>query len=64
MVVERRRAGDLWVLSRVLMRASFTIPLPRIGRAFDLAMLFDDYHVNEGLPDSLFSTRRAKAGAR
>jgi hypothetical protein len=55
MVVERTRVGDLWMLSRVLVRVETTIPLPRVGRAFDVAILFDDYHVNAGLPDSLFS---------
>ena len=55
MVVERRRVGDLWMLSRVLMRAEMSIPLPRFGKAFDVAMLCDDYAINSGLPDSLFS---------
>jgi hypothetical protein len=55
MVVERARVGDLWMLSRVLVRVEMTIPLPRVGRAFDVAILFDDYRVNSGLPDSLFS---------
>lgn len=55
MVVERQRVGDLWMLSRVLMRAELTFSIPRIGRTFDVGILFDDYHVNSGLPDSLFA---------
>jgi len=58
MVVERQRVGDLWMLSRVLVRIELTISIPRVGRSFDAGILFDDYHVNEGLPDSVF----AKAG--
>jgi len=63
MVIERRRAGDLWVLSRVLLRAEMSFTIPRFGKAFDLAMLYDDYVINGGLPDSLFVSRpRAAAG--
>lgn len=60
MVVERTRAGEFWVLSRMLVRIEFTVPLPRVGRAVDLALTQTDYTVNAGLPDSLFAgTRRA-----
>ena len=55
MVVERRRVGSFWVLSRVLMRARFTLPLPRVGRSVDLSIHYDDYRLNEGLPDSVFT---------
>jgi hypothetical protein len=55
MVVERQRAGDLWVLSRVLMRATLTFTVPHFGKEFDIAVLFSDYAVNHGLPDSLFT---------
>jgi hypothetical protein len=55
MVVERTRVGDLWMLSRVLMRVEMTFPIPRVGRSFDVGILFDDYHINTGLPDSLFT---------
>ena len=55
MVVERQRVGDLWMLSRVLMRVEMTFSIPRVGRAFDVAVLFDDYHLNTQLPDSLFA---------
>lgn len=60
MVIERRRVGDFWVLARVLMRASFTIPVPRLGRRLDFSLQFDQYALNRGLPDSLF----VAAGAR
>lgn len=55
MVVERQRVGDMWMLSRVLLRAELTFPIPRVGRSFDFGILFDDYQVNRGLPDSLFT---------
>jgi hypothetical protein len=55
MVVERTRAGDFWVLSRVLIRMELTIPIPKFGRAFDFAMAMSDYTINSGLPDSLFA---------
>jgi hypothetical protein len=55
MVVERERAGDFWVMSRVLVRIELTVPVPRLGRSFDFAMAFSDYTVNSGLPDSLFA---------
>ena len=55
MVVERTRAGEFWVLSRVLVRMELTVPIPRFGRAFDFAMAMSDYTVNSDLPDSLFA---------
>lgn len=54
MVVERQRVDDFWVLSRVFARVRTTIPLPQVGTSLDLAIRFDDYTVNTGLPDSLF----------
>jgi hypothetical protein len=54
-VIERRRVGDFWVLGRVLMRADLTIPMPRLGKRIEMAMLFDQYALNRGLPDSLFT---------
>jgi hypothetical protein len=56
MVIERERVGDFWVLHRVLMRAHFTLPLPRIGRRMDLSLMFDQYALNSGLPESLFTS--------
>ena len=61
MVVERERAGEFWVLSRMLVRMELTMPVPKLGRSFDFALAFNDYTVNSGLPDSLFA---ARAGAR
>ncbi len=58
LVIERTRVGPYWVLGRVLMRADFTVPLPKLGRSLDFAMRFDDYAVNSGLPDSLFAEKR------
>lgn len=55
MVVERRRQGDFWVLSRVLARIELTIPIPGVGKSFDFGIQFSDYHINEGIPDSLFA---------
>jgi hypothetical protein len=55
MVVERTRAGDFWVLSRVMIRMELTVSIPKFGRAFDFAMAMSDYTVNSDLPDSLFA---------
>ncbi len=54
-VIERRNVGGHWVLSRLLMRAEMSVPLPRVGRSFDFSMRFDDYAINTGLADSLFA---------
>ncbi len=67
LVVERTQAADgLWVVGRMLMRAQFTIPVPRLGSSFDMAVLLDDYRNNAGLDDAFFAQpggRRA-AGRR
>ena len=63
MVVERTRAGDFWVLSRALIRMEMTVPIPKIGRTFDVAMAMSDYTVNTQLPDSLFSRAGAHPNA-
>ena len=55
LVVERERAGDFWVLSRVMVRMELSVPVPKFGRAFDFAMALSDYTINTGLPDSLFA---------
>jgi hypothetical protein len=55
MVVERARAGDTWVLSRMLVRMELTVPVPRLGRSLDFGMAFSDYTLNTDLPDSLFA---------
>ena len=54
MVIERQRADGYWVLKRVLLRAETSLPLPTLGRSFDLSLRFDPYAVNAGLDDSLF----------
>jgi hypothetical protein len=55
MVIERQRVDGYWVLKRMLLRAETTIPLPKMGRAFDFAITFDGYAINKGLSDSLFT---------
>ena len=55
MVVERVKTGEFWVLSRALVRMELTVPMPRIGKTFDFGLAFTDYHINSGLPDSLFA---------
>jgi len=63
MTVERVKVGDLWVMSRLLARIEATLPLPKLGRAFDFGIQFTDYAINTGLPDSLFAgTERARRG--
>ena len=65
LVVERTRAGEFWVLSRMLVRMELTVPVPKLGRSFDFAMAFSNYAVNSGLPDSLFArTDKGVNGAR
>ena len=60
MVVERERAGEFWVLSRVLIRMELTIPIPKFGRSFDFAMAMSDYTMNSDLPDSLFPSHQGR----
>jgi len=54
MVIEREQEAGHWVLRRVLVRATATFPIPKLGRTVDLSLQFDDYAINSGLPDSLF----------
>lgn len=54
MVVERQRLGDFWVLSRVLLRATMQFTIPKFGKSFDLSIRYDQYAINQGVPDSLF----------
>jgi hypothetical protein len=58
MVIERERIGEHWVLRGVLMRARATLPLPKVGREFDVTLQCTDYGVNRGLDDALFSASR------
>jgi len=62
MVIERARVGDYWVLKRLLMRIQTTVPIPKIGSSFDIAVNFDDYAINQGLADSLFTAPGATRG--
>ena len=57
LVIERQRVEGYWVLKRVLMRASLSIPIPTFGRAIDMGILYDDYALNAGIADSLFEAR-------
>jgi hypothetical protein len=61
MVIERMRADGHWVLHRVLLRARAGLPLPKVGRSFDMSLVFEDYAINRGLSDSVFT---APAAAR
>jgi len=55
MVIERTRVDSYWLLNRVMLRAELTIPMPKVGRSFDIGIAYDDYKVNSGLPDALFT---------
>jgi hypothetical protein len=57
LVIERAQIAGHWLLKRVLVRMTATLPLPRVGRSFDMALQFDDYALNTGLDDSLFTPR-------
>ncbi|HYM79875.1 MAG TPA: hypothetical protein VEY91_00520 [Candidatus Limnocylindria bacterium] len=63
MVVERQRAGEHWVLKRVMMRGEMTLPIPKFGKSFDFAIHYDDYELNRGLSDALFAKPRRGAPA-
>ena len=54
-VIERQEVNGHWVLRRLLMRARFTVPVPRFGRALDMAVQFDDYAINRGIDDAIFA---------
>ena len=59
MVVERERIDGHWVMTRALMRAEFTVPVPRMGRALEIAILFEDYRNNRGVDPAVFGPARA-----
>lgn len=61
LVIERQRADGHWVLKRLALRGESLLPLPGLGRSFDMSLMFDQYAINRGLPDSLFA---AKHGGR
>ncbi|HKQ58372.1 MAG TPA: hypothetical protein VJY35_10945 [Candidatus Eisenbacteria bacterium] len=54
-IIERQEVDGYWVLKRLIMRATFTVPIPRFGRAFDIAVQFDDYRINQGIDDAMFT---------
>jgi hypothetical protein len=63
-VIERRRVGARWwVVERVLGRVRLTSATRLLGRLggdklpeiVDFSLLYTDYRINEGLPDSLFA---------
>jgi|RhiMetdeSRZDD1v2_1073273.scaffolds.fasta_scaffold108458_4 hypothetical protein len=58
MVIERQRVDGHWVLWRVLMRIETRIPVPRLGRNFDLTLQLDRYAINAGIDDAIFGGRR------
>ena len=62
LVIEREQVEGHWVFKRLLVRATTTLPVPRIGRSFDFAIQFDDYALNTGLADSLFAGRPGAPG--
>jgi hypothetical protein len=57
MVVERERVDGHWVMTRVLMHAEFTLPMPSLGRVLEFSMLFHDYRVNRGIDPQVFETK-------
>lgn len=63
MTVERTKVGEYWVMSRLLARIEATLPLPKLGRAFDFGIQFSEYAINTGLPDSLFAGTPRRRGA-
>jgi len=57
MVIERSRVDGVWVMKRMVMRAQLTMSIPKFGNAVEFAILFDDYAINRGVPDSVFTMR-------
>jgi hypothetical protein len=53
-VVEREKIDGHWVLRRALVRMSLTVPMPTVGRRFDMTLMYDDYALNQGIDDALF----------
>ncbi len=60
MVIERQRVDGYWVLRRILMRVESTIPLPKVGRSFDVTLQLDQYAINTGLNDDVFNPKAAR----
>jgi hypothetical protein len=53
-VIERQQVDGHWVLRRLMMRATFTMSIPRFGKSLDMGVRYDDYTINQGLEDTLF----------
>src|SRR5712692_1821449 len=64
LVIEREQADGHWVLKRLLLRATSSVPMPRLGRTFDFSLQFDGYAMNTGLDDALFTGRAERGPAR
>ena len=62
-VIERQRVGGHWVLARMFARVGLTLPLPELGRRFDLAWQFDDWAINQGIDPAIFA-RGGRAASR
>ena len=60
LVIERRRVDDQWVLKRMLVEIELTVPMPRMGRRVQFAMVFDDYAINRGIDPAVFAPRRGR----
>lgn len=61
-IVERSRVDGFWVLARALVRMKMTLPIPSIGRNFDLSMMYDDYALNHGIDNGLFDSEPRTEG--
>lgn len=60
LVVERERVGDFWVMRRALVRISTVVPFPSLGNSFDMSLTFDQYAINRGIDDALFTATPKK----
>jgi len=58
MVVERAQEDGHWVLRRMLVRLEGTLPLPVVGKVFDVSLRFDEYENNHGIEDAFFKEGR------
>ena len=59
MVIERKKYGEHWVMSRAMIRIASSIKLPKLGKGFDFSLHFDGYVMNAGIDDAIF-----RAGTR
>ncbi len=54
MVIERKKYGEHWVMSRAMIRIASSIKLPKLGKGFDFSLRFDQYVMNAGIDDAIF----------